>query len=93
MKKRLLILATIVVGLGLAACSTDSSGLEDAADEMKKELSEGTDKAEETTDAAEKTESTPKGDVSYQCPDDCDNGPVYSKPGPCNKCGKEMVLF
>ena len=80
-------MVALAVGVGFTACSVDSSEMEDAADKMEKELNEKADKMKDDIDAI------PKGDVSYQCPDDCDNGPVYSEAGPCNKCGKEMVKF
>jgi len=84
MKKRILIMATIVVGLGLTACSVDTSGLEDAADDMKIELDESSDKAD-------KDVAVPG--ATYQCPDDCENGPSYDVPGPCSSCGKEMEIL
>lgn len=79
-------MATIIVGLGMTACSVDSSELEEAAEKMEKGIDEAADKTDEESEK-------PQGDISYQCPDDCDNGPVYSEAGPCNKCGKEMVIF
>lgn len=84
MKKRILIMATIVVGLGLTACSVDTSGLEEAADDMKMELDESTDKADSNVAVPGAT---------YQCPDDCENGPSYDLPGPCTGCGKEMEIL
>ena len=38
MKKRFLIMATLVVGLGLTACSVDTSGLEDAANDLEEQI-------------------------------------------------------
>ena len=89
MKKRLLIMATIVVGLGLTACSVDTSGLEDAADKMEQDLNEATDKIDAEIEETKVTEST--STVMDQCPDDCQNGPAFFKPGPCKSCGKDMV--
>lgn len=84
MKKRILITATIIVGLGLTACSVDTSGLEEAADKMEKEMND-TDKPEEVQQAVP--------GATYQCPDDCENGPSYDVPGPCTKCGKDLVIL
>lgn len=84
MKKRILIMATIVVGLGLTACSVDTSGLEDLEKDLKEKVDENVDAAK---DEAAETTST----VMYQCPDNCENGPAYFKEGPCKKCGKDMV--
>ena len=83
MKKRFLILATIVVGLGLTACSVETSGLEEAVD---KEMNEGSDKPEKEVEVA-------VPGATYQCPDDCENGPSYDKPGPCKKCGKNLEIL
>ena len=79
MKKQILIIATIVVGLGLTACSSETSGLE-------KEVSEKTEKTEKEVEVA-------VPGATYQCPDDCENGPSYDKPGPCAKCGKDMEIL
>ena len=86
MKKRFLIMATVLVGLGLTACSTESSGLEDASDKMEKEMNEGSDKPEKEVEVA-------VPGATYQCPDDCENGPSYEKPGPCKKCGKDLEIL
>lgn len=77
-------MATIVVGLGLTACSVDTSGLEDLEKDLKEQVDES---VEEAKDEAAETTST----VMYQCPDNCENGPAYFKEGPCKKCGKDMV--
>ena len=90
MKKRFLIMATIVVGLGLTACSVDTSGLEDAANDLEEQMDEASDKLDEEMDKAE-DESEVTSTVMYQCPDDCENGPAYFKEGPCKSCGKDMV--
>lgn len=93
MKKNSLVLAALLAGLALTACSGGASDLEKAADEMKKDMTEAVDEAtEEAKDEVEaeaETEST--SSVMYQCPIDCENGPAYPKAGPCKKCGEEMV--
>ena len=89
MKKRILIMATVIVGLGLTACSVDTSGLEDAANDLEQKLEESSDKMDEEIDKAEESETT--STVMYQCPDNCENGPAYFKEGPCKTCGKDMV--
>ncbi len=86
MKKRFLILATIVVGLGLTACSVETSGIEEAADKMEKEMNDGADELDKEVEVA-------VPGATYQCPDDCENGPSYDDPGPCTKCGKDMVIL
>lgn len=90
MKKRFFILAALVVGLGLTACSVDTSGLEDAASDLEEQLDEASDKMDEEMEKAEE-EAEATSTVMYQCPDDCENGPAYFKEGPCKTCGKEMV--
>ena len=95
MKKNILVIAALFAGLTFTACSGDASELEKAADEMKKEMTDAVDEATEeakdevTEEAEAAAESESLSD--YQCPDDCENGPSYSKAGPCIKCGKEMV--
>ena len=81
MKKRVLVLPTIVVGLGLTACSGDADGVEEGADKMDTEM----------TEEAEEEVAVPG--ATYQCPDDCENGPSYDVSGPCKKCGKDLVIL
>lgn len=85
MKKRFFIMATLVVGLGLTACSVDTSELEDKANDLEEQLNEASDKMEE--------ESESSSFDLYQCPTDCENGPAYPNPGPCKTCGEEMVVI
>lgn len=89
MKRRILFLAAVVVGMGLAACSADTSEIEKAGDDLKQEVDAGSDQTDETNRNAQ--EAIPA--ATYQCPDDCENGPSYDKPGPCPKCGKEMDIL
>lgn len=96
MKKRFLVLATLVVGLGLAACSVDTSGLEDAANDLEQQMEEASDKLDEEMDKVDEEvdkaeDGATTSTVMYQCPDDCQNGPAFFKEGPCKGCGKEMV--
>jgi hypothetical protein len=86
MKKRFLILAAIVVGLGLTACSVETSGIEEEADKTEKEMNEAADKSEGDVEAA-------VPGATYQCPDDCENGPSFDVPGPCGSCGKDLVIL
>lgn len=86
MKKRFLILATIVVGLGLAACSTEASDTEDGADKTEMDANEGSEESESAAEVA-------VPGATYQCPDDCENGPSFDVPGECAKCGKDLVIL
>ena len=86
MKKRFLMLATIVVGLGLTACSSETSGKEDTADQMEQDASDGSDESENEVEAA-------VPGATYQCPDDCENGPSFDVPGECASCGKKLVIL
>jgi hypothetical protein len=86
MKKRFLILAAIVVGLGLTACSVETSGIEEEADKTEKEMNETADKSENDVEAA-------VPGATYQCPDDCENGPSFAVPRPCGSCGKDLVIL
>ena len=86
MKKRFLLMAAIVVGLGLTACSVDAEGLEDELNNLK----EGVEQPIDETDP-DVEEAVPG--ATYQCPDDCENGPSYDEPGPCVKCGKKMEIL
>lgn len=92
MRKNLFIIAACVAGLGFTACSVDTSGIEDAADQLEQQLEEATEDIHEDIEEAGETDTVDPS-VSYQCPDDCENGPVYDKPGPCKKCGKEMEIL
>ena len=92
MKKRLFIMATLVVGLGLTACSVDTSGLEDAANDLEEQL-EGIEESADSLNMEIEKAANSDASLTYQCPDDCDNGPVYDEAGPCIKCGKEMVIL
>ena len=83
-------MAAIVVGLGLSACSADTSELEDAANDLEEKMNETADEMDKEIDKAEGEKET-MSNVMYQCPDDCENGPAYFDPGPCKKCGKEMI--
>lgn len=83
-------MATIVVGLGLTACSVETSGLEEATNDLEEQLDEGVDKMDEEVEEAE-AEAETTSTIMYQCPDDCENGPAYFKEGPCKSCGKDMV--
>lgn len=79
-------MATLVVGLGLTACSVDTSGLDDIEKDLKEKVDESMQEAKDKAEA-----EAPTSTVMYQCPDDCENGPAYMKAGDCKKCGKEMV--
>ena len=92
MRKRMFMIAAVVGGLAFTACSVDTSGMEDAANDLEKQLEEASDKMDQEIEEAKDTETIEAG-ASYQCPDDCENGPVYDKPGPCKKCGKEMEVL
>ncbi len=81
-------IAAVVASLGFTACSVDTSGMEEAANDLEKQLEEAKEDIQEGGDT-----DTIDPSVSYQCPDDCENGPVYDKPGPCVKCGKEMEIL
>lgn len=89
MKKKFLLSAMIAAGLGMTACSVDTSGLEEAANDLEGQLDEASNKMDEEIEKA--AEFEPTSSVMYQCPDDCENGPAYFKAGPCMSCGKEMV--
>lgn len=80
-------MATLVVGLGLTACSVDTSGLEELEDKLEEASEEMNEEIDNSQEEAEETMST----VMYQCPDNCENGPAYFDAGPCKSCGKEMV--
>jgi hypothetical protein len=92
MKKRFLIMATLVVGLGLTACSVDTSGLEDAANDLEEQI-EGIEESADSLNKEIEETANSGASLTYQCPVDCDNGPVYDEPGPCVKCGEEMVIL
>ena len=92
MRKRIFMIAAVVASLGFTACSADTSEMEEAADKLEQQLDEATEKMNEEIEEAKDSEVMEAG-ASYQCPDDCENGPVYDNPGPCKKCGKEMVIL
>jgi len=92
MKRRIYLMAALVVGIGLASCSVDTSGLEDVAEDLEDQM-EAADSVDGDVDSLEDEEVPAEitSGILYQCPIDCENGPAYPDPGPCKKCGEEMI--